>query len=119
MSLDLDVGPVEMMRMPLAWHLASCFITTTIGGMFLLGMYKVYGQSVLGGGYESYLSQMGGVASLLNACGRIVWGEVGDLIGPIETLMIMVRSCPCCQYFTAVVLYSPLNLYLLNYASLC
>ena len=90
-SLDLDVGPVEMMRMPLAWHLASCFITTTIGGMFLLGMYKVYGQSVLGGGSESYLSQMGGIASLLNACGRIAWGELGDLIGPIETLIILVR----------------------------
>ena len=31
-SLNLDIGPLEMIKIPLAWHLASCFITTTIGG---------------------------------------------------------------------------------------
>lgn len=31
-SLNLNVGPLEMIKIPLAWHLASCFITTTIGG---------------------------------------------------------------------------------------
>lgn len=32
LSLNLDIGPMEMIKIPLAWHLASCFITTTIGG---------------------------------------------------------------------------------------
>lgn len=54
----------------------------------------MYGQAVLGGGSEAFLSQVGGVASLLNAAGRIAWGELGDLLGPIETIIFLVKVHP-------------------------
>jgi MFS family permease len=97
----LNVGPQVLLRTPLAWHLAVCMITTSIGGMYLCGTYKTFGQ--LSFNDEMYLSTVASVASLFSAVGRIFWGALGDRIGAKEALMIMsflfsvvIMSYPYC-----------------------
>lgn len=82
-----DVSPYELVTTPLAWHLASCFIMTTVGGMYLAGTFKTYAQESFTS--ELFLSTIGSVASIFNAGGRIFWGALADRIGLIETLLIM------------------------------
>lgn len=83
----VDIGPRDLIKMPLAYHLASCFILTTVGGMYLAGTFKVYGQKYFSS--ELFLSTVGSVASIFNAAGRIFWGGLADRIGILETLIIM------------------------------
>ena len=82
-----SIGPMELLKTPLAWHLAACIITTTAGGMYLCGTYKTFGQ--LSFGDEMYLSTVASTSSLFSAAGRIFWGALGDRIGPKEALMCM------------------------------
>ena len=82
-----SIGPMELIRTPLAWHLASCFVTTTIGGMYLCGTYKTYGK--LSFDDENFLSMVGSTSSIFSAAGRIMWGAVGDRIGAVEALICM------------------------------
>jgi len=79
-----DIGPAELVKVPLAWHLASCFITTTVGGMYLAGTYKTYGQEIFSS--EAFLSSVGSTASIFNAVGRIFWGALSDRFGAINTI---------------------------------
>ena len=74
-----QIGPPELFRSPLAWQLSSCMITTTIGGMYLCGTYKTFGQLTFSD--EMYLSTIASTASLFSAAGRIFWGALGDKIG--------------------------------------
>jgi len=82
-----DIGPRDLIKMPLAYHLASCFILTTVGGMYLAGTFKVYAQKSFSS--ELFLSTIGSIASIFNAGGRIFWGYLADRIGVLETLIIM------------------------------
>ena len=82
-----QIGPPELFRSPLAWQLSSCMITTTIGGMYLCGTYKTFGQLTFSD--EMYLSTIASTASLFSAAGRIFWGALGDKIGASEALIIM------------------------------
>ena len=84
---SMNLGPLDIIRIPLAWHLASCFITTTVGGMYLCGTYKTYGKMFFGD--EKFLSLVGSTSSIFSAAGRIFWGAVGDRIGSVEALMVM------------------------------
>lgn len=79
--------PAELLRNPLAWHLATCIISTTIGGMYLCGTYKTFGQLSIKD--ELYLSTVASTSSLFSAAGRIFWGALGDKIGALEGLMCM------------------------------
>jgi MFS family permease len=82
-----QIGPKELLRTPLAWHLASCIITTTVGGMYLCGTYKTFGQ--LSFSSEMFLSTVASSASLFSAVGRIFWGALGDRMGAKQALMCM------------------------------
>ena len=82
-----EKSPMQLLRNPLAWHLASCIITTTIGGMYLCGTYKTFGQ--LSFSDEMYLSTVASSASLFSAVGRVFWGALGDKVGALEALMLM------------------------------
>ena len=84
---SMNLGPLDIIRIPLAWHLASCFITTTVGGMYLCGTYKTYGKMFFRD--EKFLSLVGSTSSIFSAAGRILWGAVGDRIGAVEALMVM------------------------------
>ena len=84
---SMNLGPLDIIRIPLAWHLASCFITTTVGGMFLCGTFKTYGKLFFRD--EKFLSLVGSTSSIFSAAGRILWGAVGDRIGAVEALMVM------------------------------
>lgn len=86
-DLEVDLGPRELLSHPLAWHLASCFITTTVGGMYLAGTFKTYAQKEFTS--ELFLSTLGSIAAVFNAVGRIFWGALADYVGPTETLIAM------------------------------
>ena len=62
-----EMGPKELLFTPLAWHLATCFVTTTVGGMFLAGTYKTYGAQIFRS--ETFLSSVGAISSVFNAVG--------------------------------------------------
>lgn len=86
-AVEINLGPKELLLSPLAWHVASCFITTTVGGMYIAGTFKVFGQSHFSN--EGYLSMISSVASIFNSSGRIFWGFIADQIGALKTLIIM------------------------------
>jgi len=88
-----EIDPLTLIRTPLAWHLASCITTTTIGGMYLCGSFKTYGQSSFND--ESYLSTVASTSSIFSACGRIFWGALGDKIGVLESLICMCSIFAC------------------------
>jgi hypothetical protein len=92
-----NVGPMELIRTPLAWHLASCFVTTTIGGMYLCGTYKTYGKESFHD--EKFLSMVGSTSSIFSAAGRIMWGAVGDRIGAVEALI-------CMSFFFSIIIFT-------------
>lgn len=84
---DVEFGPKEILSLPLAWHLASCFITTTVGGMYIAGTFKVFGQTKFSD--EQFLSVISSLASIFNSSGRIFWGSIADYLGAMKTLIIM------------------------------
>jgi hypothetical protein len=84
---EVNIGPRELIMSPLAWHVASCFITTTVGGMYVAGTFKVFGQSHFSD--EVFLSTISSVASIFNSSGRIVWGYIADQIGALKTLAVL------------------------------
>lgn len=81
------LGPSALLALPLAWHLSSCLITTTVGGMYVAGTFKVYGQSHFTN--EAFLAGVSSCASLFNSGGRIFWGTIADKFGPLRTLIVM------------------------------
>lgn len=84
---DVDFTVRELVATPLAWHVASCLITTTIGGMYILGTFKTFGQ--LHFHNEVFLSTVTSFASIFNSGGRIFWGSMSDIFGPVQTLLVM------------------------------
>lgn len=83
----IEYGPKEILTMPLAWHLASCLITTTVGGMYIAGTFKVFAQTKFRN--EAFLVAASSFASVFNSVGRIFWGSLADHLGPLQTLIIM------------------------------
>lgn len=91
-SLSSDkCGPKELdacalLSTPLAWHLASCLVTTSVGGMYLAGSFKTYAVRTLS---ASSLATISTTASVFNSVGRIFWGYTADKIGSLPTLAIL------------------------------
>jgi MFS family permease len=77
----------EVLTQPLAWHIASCFIATTVGGMYLAGTFKTFGQQHISD--ETFLSSVSAVSSVFNSLGRVWWGMLADRHGPLPTLVVM------------------------------
>ena len=86
-GFDFDVS--QVMSNSLGYHLSFCFICTAVGGMFIAGNNKVYGEEYFSS--EVYLSTVISVSSVFNGTGRIAWGCLADNIGPIAALQIL--SC--------------------------
>ena len=84
---ELDVDPFSLFTNSLAWQLSSCYVMTVVGGMFIAGTYKTFGQKYFVD-KELYLSIVGSVASICNGAGRIAWGMIADTIpgGPITAI---------------------------------
>lgn len=79
-----ELGPSEVLKSTLGWHIALCFIMTTVGGMYISGTFKVFGQTAIHD--ESYLSFIASTASLFNTAGRVTWGSLADRFGALRTL---------------------------------
>ena len=98
-NLSFDIGPSELIRHPLAWHVSTCLILTTIGGMYLAGTYKVYGLEIFRS--EMFLSTVGSMSSIFNSGGRIFWGGISDKYGAIQTVTGL-----SCVYAFIILTYS-------------
>eukprot|EP01041_Mallomonas_annulata_P000643 gene643-1243_t len=96
LDTDVDMGPRELVRSSLAWHLALCLVLTAAPGMFLAGTYKTFGEQLFPD--EEFLSVVGSVSALFNTAGRIGFGALADYIGTLKTLQCV------CLYFSLVVL---------------
>ena len=83
-------SPVEIIKFPLTWHIAACFVTTSAGGMYLAGTFKEYGEQYLHS--EEFLSNVAACSSLFNAAGRIFWGEFADRTSPTTALLWLSLS---------------------------
>lgn len=85
---SFEVSPAELVCLPLAWHLSSCLIFTTVGGMYLAGTFKTYGLEDFPTD-ESFLSTVASLSSIFNAGGRIFWGALADRFGAVQTCTFM------------------------------
>ena len=85
---SISMGPWDVIRDVLGWHVASCFASTAIGGMFIAGTYKTYGQQSFTHD-ETFLSALGSSAAVFNASGRVVWGALADKMGAVNTLILL------------------------------
>jgi nitrate/nitrite transporter NarK len=97
----LQLTPAELVSSPLAWHLITCFITTTAPSVYFAGTFKTYGADYINN--QSFLTNIANICNLFNSLGRIFWGEIADLIGPVQTLKIVsgVASFVISTYFYA------------------
>jgi nitrate/nitrite transporter NarK len=80
----LDLTPTEMYASPLAWHMASGFVMVTVPLVYFLGTYKSYGAQYISN--QAFLTQVAGLCNIFNSFGRIVWGEIAEIFGPVQTL---------------------------------
>lgn len=91
-STQHQVTPFEMLRLPISYHLITCFMMTTVGGMYFIGTYKTYG--IYLGVHEDYLSAIGAFSALANVFGRIFWGVVSDQMGaPLALTLLTGINC--------------------------
>ena len=84
---ELNISSKEMIELPIFWHLTSCFVTTTVGGMYIAGTFKTFGQETFSD--EGFLASISSISAIFNAVGRIAWGFLADRIGPLRTLYIL------------------------------
>lgn len=87
----------ELLFLPLAWLTAACFVFTAVGGLYLAGTFKTFGEKHFSD--ERFLTIIGAIASGLNSAGRIFWGYVGDRCGFARTLCGM-------NLFFALIIYT-------------
>lgn len=85
-SYQVELSPQDMIKTPIA-HVATCFITTTVGGMYLAGTFKTFAQETFKN--ELFLSSVSSISSIFNATGRIFWGLLADRIGAMRTLLFL------------------------------
>lgn len=83
-------APSELYCMPLMWHVASCFVCTSAGGMYLAGTFKMYGEDYIRS--EEFLTLVAETAAVFNAAGRIFWGYMADRYSTITTLQVKRRT---------------------------
>jgi OFA family oxalate/formate antiporter-like MFS transporter len=81
-----ETGPRQLLRDPLAWHLATCLVSTAVGGMYLTGTFKTFGLQTLSASSLAFISA---IASIFNSVGRIFWGAFGDYVGALNALALL------------------------------
>lgn len=76
---DLTQG--QCVRTPTFWLMWTAFMLSSGGGMMVIGSLKEFGL-VEGGLSEAHAEQALALLALFNGLGRIVWGTIGQMIGP-------------------------------------
>lgn len=71
-----QLSPQQLLELPVFWHLTSCFVTTTVGGMYIAGTFKTFGQQSFNS--EAFLASISSISAIFNAVGRIAWGSLAD-----------------------------------------
>lgn len=94
-----NVNPLQMLLLPLCWHMALCLALTGVGGLYLAVSSKVFAQHYFES--DSFLTTVASTAALFNALGRILWGFISDRYGPLATLTGM-SAC-----FSFIIWYYP------------
>lgn len=98
-------APGELLYMPIMWHVASCLVLTSAGGMYLAGTFKMYGEAYIDD--ESFLTLVAETAAVFNAGGRIFWGFLADRYTTVDTLMVLTVV-----FATVIITFSNLGMWL-------
>ena len=103
----VEAGPGRMLHAPQFYLIWSAFVFSSVAGLMLIGVNKLYGRDALfgGGGYAD-LAAAGAVAStayaiafaLSNGMGRIGWGMISDRIGWRRSMLVMAVSQGALMY---------------------
>ncbi|XP_033106179.1 uncharacterized protein LOC117108311 [Anneissia japonica] len=72
----LDIPPLEVYTETAFWILWSTHLITVLGIVFIMALYKAYGQTMINDDY--FLSLTGSVSAIFNGVGRIFWGCMAD-----------------------------------------
>ncbi|XP_071945924.1 apicoplast pyruvate carrier 1-like [Antedon mediterranea] len=72
----LDIPPFEVYTETSFWILWSTHLITVLGIVFIMALYKAYGQTMINDDY--FLSLTGSISAVFNGGGRIFWGCMAD-----------------------------------------
>ncbi|PVD31760.1 hypothetical protein C0Q70_07178 [Pomacea canaliculata] len=73
---NLDIPPLQMLKTKNFYLLWFLFLLGGMGGVFVVALYKSYGQSFIAD--DEFLAIVGSCSAVLNAVGGIFWGHVAD-----------------------------------------
>jgi len=106
-SGGVEVSPGRMLHAPQFYLIWSAFVFSSVAGLMLIGVNKLYGRDALfgGGGYGDLVAA-GAAAStayaiafaLSNGMGRIGWGMISDRIGWRRSMLVMAVSQGALMY---------------------
>ena len=82
-----ELTPSQVIRSNYMWHLSSCYVMTTVGGMYLSGQIAFYGTSYFAS--TKFLTSIVVASNLFNGFGRPVWGVLADRYGPLNVIRVM------------------------------
>jgi MFS family permease len=83
-----DMDPLQLIKMPIFYHLSLCMTLTSIGGMYIAGTFKTFGEKNFNS--EAYLSTMASTSAIFNCLGRILWGFLADHYGIVNTITMVI-----------------------------
>ncbi|KAK7465890.1 hypothetical protein BaRGS_00037542 [Batillaria attramentaria] len=81
--------PKELLKSRVFWTLWLVLLTTDLGTVFIITLFKAYGETFIPD--DHFLSLVASFSSVFNAAGRPFWGLLADRIGPRKVAL-------CCQF---------------------
>ena len=105
---DGEVPTLRVIRTRLGWQMWFGFLLTGMGGAFLIGQYKTYGQQ-FSWSTDAAESHIASAMSVGNAAGRLFHGSLADRFGFAPVLIVMAA---CCSAFLSTIALSHHNEYM-------
>eukprot|EP01031_Cornospumella_fuschlensis_P026078 gene26078-31490_t len=84
---EVDYTTWEVLQLPITYHIMTCYIMSTIGGLFWIGTLKTFANKYFND--EAYLVAVFSCGSLFSCLGRITWGILSDRLGSPNALMFI------------------------------
>lgn len=88
----------EIIKLPQFWYLWLMFVLSAISGLMVIGSYASFAKSVDASDEFIYVIGtvdfvlVGSLAALFNGAGRIIWGQLADLITYKKAMFLMFTT---------------------------
>lgn len=92
-----DYSVKESLKTLKFWIIWMMFMGNGVAVSIMSSYWKVQGLDKVTND-DTFLTWTGSISSIFNASGRIVWGELGDIIGQRITCCILGIICGICQF---------------------